>query len=309
MRKTHLILFIAVLLVLQILTLSNTAQTNHLVDLFAVLMIGVAGIPHGAIDHVINKEIVNQSRVKFYGIYLGLFAFVLLFWFFFSTIAFILFLALSAHHFGDTHYSDAKIGGRFMFSLVKNSWGFTVILALFYFSFNRLDFSFIGAPEIDQLLNDIGENNLLGALLVCGGLHVVLMIYSWVNMEINGDKFKGELFLFTVIMLLFVILPPLTAFALFFLCIHASESIEMEYFYLLKKGRVKNRRQFALLLVPFTAISLIGIALIYVFTLYSDLHIELFHFSFATIAALTLPHSIIMATLVKQTIKLHGSGS
>ena len=70
------------------------------------LLIILFGIPLGAIDHIVYKTQNNISNIKFYSFYLSLIVLYTVFWFIFPKWCLILFLLLSAYHFGESQFSE-----------------------------------------------------------------------------------------------------------------------------------------------------------------------------------------------------------
>ena len=72
------------------------------------------GIPHGALDHLINQKIQESGKTKFshwrfHLKYMATIAAYILLWNFFPMTSFVLFLLISAFHFGET---DLAIAGK-----------------------------------------------------------------------------------------------------------------------------------------------------------------------------------------------------
>ena len=83
---------------------TNISLENQLI--YSSIFILLLGIPHGAIDHVLFFKKRKMSQTKFYSIYLGLsFLFVIL-WHILPVISLILFLLISAFHFGESQFAD-----------------------------------------------------------------------------------------------------------------------------------------------------------------------------------------------------------
>ena len=94
---------------------TNISLENQLI--YSSILILLLGIPHGAIDHVLFFKKRKMSQLKFYSLYLGLsFLFVIL-WHIFPVTSLILFLLISAFHFGESQFADIffKKSLRFIF--------------------------------------------------------------------------------------------------------------------------------------------------------------------------------------------------
>lgn len=117
-------------------------ESNSLVQfaLFGVILLSI-GIPHGAIDHLIsNPKIDRKGLGRFLLIYLTLIAAYLSIWYFLPILALIAFLAMSAYHFGQSHFISenppkqyswllfATRGGFFLFAILFGDWEATKLI-------------------------------------------------------------------------------------------------------------------------------------------------------------------------------------
>ena len=114
---------------------TNISLENQLI--YSSILILLLGIPHGAIDHVLFFKKRKMSQLKFYSIYLGLsFLFVIL-WHILPVTSLILFLLISAFHFGESQFADIffKKSLRFIFYFF---WGLCLLSTLMYYNVNEL---------------------------------------------------------------------------------------------------------------------------------------------------------------------------
>lgn len=80
-------------------------QGNQIFEwvLFASILLTI-GIPHGALDHLLlNPKISNKGLVKFILKYLAIIVVYLVVWIFLPVPALLVFLLMSAYHFGQSH--------------------------------------------------------------------------------------------------------------------------------------------------------------------------------------------------------------
>ena len=94
---------------------------------WALLLFGlfIVGIPHGAIDHLLETNHFNAPiKVGFVLNYLLKMAVMALIWWINPVVALILFLLYSAWHFGESEYKSASIGSFF--------WGLLMLISLLY---------------------------------------------------------------------------------------------------------------------------------------------------------------------------------
>lgn len=102
-------------------------STNHqLVVLFVTLF--TLGIPHGALDFYIDKKITQSTGLKHK--YLFLLKYILnmvayaLVWYFLPTIAIVIFIGLTAFHFGEIDWLGKSYTGihKLLYSILGLSW-------------------------------------------------------------------------------------------------------------------------------------------------------------------------------------------
>ena len=78
------------------------------------ILVGVVGMAHGSIDHIIAKDVLNivprRSTLLFVSVYLGVIALYVGLWYISPLTSFILFIAYSSFHFGqaDTEVLAAR---------------------------------------------------------------------------------------------------------------------------------------------------------------------------------------------------------
>jgi len=102
------------------------SSSHQLVVLFVTLF--TLGIPHGALDFYIDKKVNNTAGLKHK--YIFLFKYFLnmivysLVWYFFPTIAILIFIGLTAFHFGEIDWLGKSYNGihKFIYSLLGLSW-------------------------------------------------------------------------------------------------------------------------------------------------------------------------------------------
>ena len=101
------------------------------------LLILLFGIPHGHIDHIVYKTQNNISNLKFFSFYLSLIILYTVCWFIFPKWCLILFLLLSAYHFGESQFSEFKFNS-IKKKLTSIFCGIIVISSLIYYNQTEL---------------------------------------------------------------------------------------------------------------------------------------------------------------------------
>lgn len=101
-------------LVLSILFLAfQSLNMTYLTDVFLVTGLLLIGIPHGAIDHLIETNHFNQSvSLKFISLYLAQGAVIVLLWYMNPLLALLIFIGYSIFHFAQADFTEWKLNSK-----------------------------------------------------------------------------------------------------------------------------------------------------------------------------------------------------
>jgi beta-carotene 15,15'-dioxygenase len=260
-------------------------------SLFALILLAV-GIPHGAIDHLISNPVFEISSFKLFLIkYLSLIGGYLIVWYFFPLIALFSFLVMSAYHFGQTHFIHIS-------SPVKHSWllnisrggYFLAVILVGNWDTTRLILSSLTSLEF------INEYRfwILGSFLILTVLIQSFFGPQWSKTHLLELIILGPILYFT---------PLLIGFIIYFGFWHSLPSMLKEYDYLKKFKAYETPSKFAVQLVPFSLISLLGIAVILFLGIkYLDEN-ELILLFFILISLISFPHILYMDQFLRKKIQ------
>ena len=266
--------------------------------IFFVSLILLTGIPHGALDHLIQEATDKKLNRKYYFsdfilkymLIMGLYA---LAWFLFSGLSLLTFLIISAWHFGETDLEKVP----------KNAliWSFTRLIYGFYI------LAFILLTHIDEvrpIVNKMVENqkyimifwdfinlNVKQILYLLGLSFTTIFIVAQSEYLIKFDKIR--ILRLGLILALSAFLPLLPAFALYFGGWHALCAFDNIHDYLRKDYPNLTFKLVYLKSLPFTFLAMIFLS---GFVLYSNLYIhdfDPFPILFIFISLITLPHLLI----------------
>lgn len=263
----------------------------------AVVLILFVGIPHGATDHLIFSRLSLRQwgRVKwslFFLAYLGLMGLYALGWWQFPVFSLVLFLLMSAYHFGQANWSFMPLPRKKAQFVVSLIWGLWVIFTpLLFHSETSLAIvsQIVGSPvEIS------GNTSLWAGLLLLVNLSMVLYLRfrGW----INRNDFLREVLHLALLELSFFVLPLLLSFAVYFTLWHSLGSMQDQVAFF-SGDRPKYRwGHYLRQILPMTILALLGLGA-FVFWQYSDLMEGNLASLFVFIAVLTLPHMILMEKL------------
>ncbi len=114
---------------------TNISLENQLI--YSSIFILLLGIPHGAIDHVLFFKKREMSQLKFYTIYLGLSLLFVVLWHVWPITSLILFLLISAFHFGESQFADISFKNFYRY-LFYFFWGLCLLSTLMFYNVSEL---------------------------------------------------------------------------------------------------------------------------------------------------------------------------
>ncbi len=250
--------------------------------IFALVILSI-GIPHGAIDHILpqgNKA--NDTTLFVFLIkYLGIMAIYLISWYFLPKTSLVIFLLISAYHFGQTHYLEfntLKLKPLTYFVLGTN---FLCIILLSDFQ---------ATYDILITIVDISAFKSIGS-----GLMISSLIGAIILTLIQKSDKKYLLTIEIVLLSILLYFSPLIlSFGLYFGFWHALPSMKEEYSAISKEMDSKKVLSFIKLLLPFSIISIVGIIIILALSntyLNEEQMILLF---FVLVSLISAPHIFVM---------------
>ena len=260
------------------------------------------GIPHGAIDHLVEKETAKRRQKAFnFSIfvlkYVGTMLFYALAWLVVPSFSLLFFILISAWHFGETDIENAPPtrlwnAARFTFGCFILSW-----ILLFH------------AAEVTPILARISKNNqtvtsvwqfllAIKSVLLMGLATVSSVFYYFGNRKnpVYIDKMRF-LRLFIIVVLTYC-LPLLPAFALYFGGWHALCSLGNIHEYLLNIDSKSNTHYLILktwsktLIFTLLAMAFLGLAAWFWLRFYQTW--DALPLLFIFLSLITLPHLNVM---------------
>ena len=256
--------------------------------LCALAVIIVLGVPHGALDGEVARAVLRPRFGRAWFLvfslpYLALSALVLLAWRLAPGLTLLAFLAASVWHFG-TENAEAGDG---LEVIVRG--GLPIAMpVLIHPGATAAVFATVAAAPLPQLPEWLWA--AASAWLV---LAVVWVGRAMLRRQARLLAVPGML------AGLFAVLPPLTAFAIYFVGVHAPAHVAALIRNPARAPRVHDHRSAALLSLPITALTLlIGAAL---WPLYGGaVPDRLLALTIQGLAALTLPHMLLDAGLARR---------
>jgi len=272
--------FILLLLSLLLLLLYKTAPQffNFVqITMFTVGMF-LVGIPHGAVDHLLETGNF-KSRIKpgFVIKYIGLALFNLVIWIFFPTVALLFFIGYSAWHFGQNDWREWQPNN--INSLKNYIWGifiFGIILCGHITETNTI----LDNMNVFKLpLSDI-EGKIVSTL-------IVFVAIAWAVFEK-----RWRMFLSCIMLLVGIELPLISSFGLYFIGQHSLNGWSH-----LKQGMSVDNKSLYLKALPFT----IGALVLFAAFIYllrnnylTEFNESLITIFFVFISCISFPHVMVM---------------
>jgi Brp/Blh family beta-carotene 15,15'-monooxygenase len=271
-----------------------TIPYNTQLILFAILIL-LTGIPHGALDHLIQKTTDNQLNrkydfIKFLVKYLLLMAIYALAWFWFAGFSLLFFLIISAWHFGETDIENAPKDAPI--------WSFTrLVYGLYILAFILLTHADEASPVIEQMIGSQNKSllfwnfihqNVKQILYLSGLLLSTVIIVAQSRHFIEFDK--ARLFRLFLVLFISIWLPLLPAFALYFGGWHSLCAFDNIHNYLRKDYPNLSFKQVYLKALPLTAIALVFLGSFFWYQHHFMQQYNPFAILFIFISLITLPH-------------------
>ena len=270
---------------------TNISLENQLI--YSSILILLLGIPHGAIDHVLFFKKRKMSQLKFYSIYLGLsFLFVIL-WHILPVISLILFLLISAFHFGESQFADIffKKSLRFIFYFF---WGLCLLSTLMYYNVNEL-YDITSYFDDTIILDKIYNKEKIGLFFYITNVVTIISIIALTYYKkINNDRLFSELFLLFLIHATFYLFPFIIGFTLYFVALHSIKVMNDEFKFLKDEDNNFSIMSFLKLLAPYSILSIIGTSFLLILSYYNYIPYSIPFLAIIIISVITLPHAIVM---------------
>jgi len=261
--------------------------------IYSSLSILLFGIPHGAIDHIIFFKKRQLTKLKFYLVYLGLIVGFVLMWHIAPVLSLILFLLISAFHFGESQFEDIKIT-----KVLKNTffffWGIALLATLIYYNINEL--ANVTAYFDDTLaFEKVYDIKKVTALYyVTNIITIASMILMAVYKQIKIERLLSEFFLLFLIHITFFLFPFIIGFTLYFVVLHSLKVMQDEIEFFKKDNPKFSILDFLKLLAPYSILSIFFTTILLLLSYYSYIPYSIPFLSIVIISVITLPHAIVM---------------
>lgn len=259
----------------------------------ALTLILLVGLPHGATDHLLFRQLVREqgkrvSMGHFYLLYVGLVLLYGVLWMLLPWPALILFLLVSVYHFGQSNWNY----------LAPRAWGMALcwgafvlfVPVIWHFEESREILETMLRREVPQISQGLKRATVIGLVLLNQGL----IILKSVRKEIRIWSGILESVNLWILLGMFLSLPLLLGFSIYFAGWHALSSSMDQIAFFRRQRKDYAGRNYILAAAPYTLMALLGLGMLYIVwsqTAPGTLQPGLL---FMFIAAVTLPHILLI---------------
>ncbi len=267
--------------------------------LFLVIIFTV-GIPHGALDHIIyhqSRTRKEKSMVFFYFRYLGLIMVVGIFWLLLPVPSFIVFLLLSAYHFGQSQLYYVK-GPVFLKHILFIIWGTFLLSIMITMNFQECLTIFASLEWLQ--VHSWMSRGLWNIILLVSG---IVLTSGFFYIMYAGFISKFRMILELVLLAAFVLLSAQTnvvfTFTIYFGLWHSLRSLVIEYDSLYQVIRNYSIQRFLKQLMPFSILAISFLIAVYYLSEAFIPGVSPYMLFIIIISTLTVPHLMIMYNLYR----------
>jgi Brp/Blh family beta-carotene 15,15'-monooxygenase len=227
----------------------------------------------------------------------------LLGWTTFPMLSLILFLLLSAYHFGQSQFSELTANQSWLNYGLYFGWGCSILSGLIFYNLDDI-ISLLSTSTDMYYLAGVFNKAIFSVLLPISSIvTVALLMITYGKRQISSERFFFEVYLIILIHICFYILPLLVGFTLYFVILHSFKVLSEEFRYLNSTRDNFTIPSFIKLLIPFTLISVFGSGIIMLCAHYDLIGISNGLLVFVLISVLTLPHSVVMDNFYQKFMK------
>jgi Brp/Blh family beta-carotene 15,15'-monooxygenase len=273
--------------------------------ILAVVLIALIGIPHGATDHLIFRNLTRpflgtRQMIYFYSYYLLLIGAYAALWWFFPVLSFALFLVLSAYHFGQSNWNYVQFASKFSSGIYYLLWGGFVIIAPVLLHYDST------LPIIQEivrqsppLIEPVFRWGIVGTVL---GMNILLTLLLRWQQKLSARQLTEELISLLVLSLVFYFTPVLLGFAIYFVCWHSMSSVMDQIQFFQERKSKYSLKKYVGDTLPFTLLALFGLAALF-WAQQQFLGTMQVGLLFIFISIVTLPHMILIDRLYEEAEK------
>ena len=255
-------------------------------NIVSFLLIFFIGLPHGSFDGAVASLVGFKTKMQFINFliyYVALSLFVIFFWLYFPIISLLVFLFMTIIHFGLCDWSNLETS-KYKFS-VASTYGMTIIFGIIFFNETQ---SFI---IFEYLTNN--KIYFFQSIIFVPYIVTLFLLLYLIYMSFFEKILRICVIEITFLLFIFYIFDPILSFSIYFCFFHTYKHLK----HLIKNVylHLSNKKFVIYTTLIFTLISwifgiIIVLYLVQNFTLYESI----LKVIFIGLAALTLPHMILV---------------
>ena len=272
--------------------------------LFIFILLTV-GIPHGALDHKImftTGSFSRKEKIKFYAVYVLLMMITGLCWLLNAQWSFILFLLISAFHFGQSQLYYVRFKGLWNY-LLYLSWGVMLLSAIIYLNIGECINFFYTLPQLQAHLFITPE--IIGAnFIVSATIFTTMMIYALLKGKLSIANFGYEFLSLTIIVGIAASTTAVMAFIIYFGLWHSLVSLILEYRHIRTQSHEISFGSFLKDLIPHSTAAFLFLAVFYWYSYQTSWAISPYMLFIILISIITVPHLFVMGRMYN-SFRLH----
>lgn len=259
----------------------------------AILLLCI-GIPHGTLDHLITYKVQKTNKLKFYTYYLGTIVLFFLIWMIAPSLGFVLFLLISAFHFGETQLHFFFTKNTYISLFIYLNWGVTILFTLLYYNNAELN-QMTQLFEDTQVFLSVYDYDTLKPIFIASNLGSILsFVYLFYKDKMSSQSLLAELFFLAVIHLTSFLFPFIICFTLFFIVLHSLPSIVHQFTFFKKFKKDFTKKELIQLMAPYSILSISMSAILIALSHLNYIPFSIPLISLIVISAITLPHTFVM---------------
>lgn len=269
-------------------TLLGLQVNIELVNSISLILILTFGIPHGGVDHLIHTSTSSDSNVLKYIVkYLLIAGGYILWWIIDPSKALLIFILLSAYHFGQEFVADMKINGQKL--AVNLIWGSVILIAPMVYSFSEIvEYLQIIIPDLAREISPFIRYSVPVTVIV---LAIASIIWLKRTQHVSNKKIFQIGGFLSMIIASHLLLPFVQAFTIYFILFHSLNAFKHQFTWLKSRKEHYNIGKFTIDLIGFSALAILGI-LSLLWMLNPESQALLITYFFILTSLITLPHAI-----------------
>ena len=207
--------------------------------------------------------------------------------------AFVLFLIISAYHFGESQLINhlAKINHKKLIFLL---WGVSLISSLFYYNQLELSNLFYSNSDTKNLIYIFNSNIIKYIFFSSNSILIGFLVYLSFYRNVSKNEMNQEIFQIFLIHITFYLFPIIISFTLYFVFLHSLKALTQEFKYLNQKVEKTSIIKFIKILFPHSFISLLFVSFLIILSQKNFIDVSELLLLIISISVITLPHAIVM---------------